>query len=269
MRSSETPSPASRLEASGGPLCISLESFSPPPGFDFAVSRALLERVAAGHEPDSLRIYRPAPMVAFGPADCVSPGYDAARCAAEEHGFAAIERLAGGRAAVYHEGTIAFAWTVREEDARARVLERFALIAGILAEALRNLGIDARIGEVPGEYCPGAYSINARGETKIAGVGQRIVRGAAHVGGVIVVDGAERVSRVLGPVNEALGIKWDARAVGSVADERANADWDDVVDTIRGAFAGRYELLPAPLSPETLARARSIAGLDTGTVAPA
>ena len=54
--------------------------------------------------------------------------------------------------------------------------------------ALCSLGVDARIGEVAGEYCPGKYSVNARGATKIMGVGQRLARHAAHVGGVIVVN---------------------------------------------------------------------------------
>ena len=43
-----------------------------------------------------------------------------------------------------------------------RTYERFEEVAGLIADALRALGVDARVGEVPGEYCPGAYSVNAR-----------------------------------------------------------------------------------------------------------
>ena len=37
------------------------------------------------------------------------------------------------------------------------------------------------------------------------GVGQRLVRGAAHVGGVVVVDQGDRIRDVLLPVYDALG----------------------------------------------------------------
>jgi len=36
-----------------------------------------------------------------------------------------------------------------------------------MAAAFRRLGVDARVGEVSGEYCPGAHSVNARGATKL------------------------------------------------------------------------------------------------------
>ena len=62
-----------------------------------------------------------------------------------------------------------------------------------MEDSFRRLGVDARVGEIPGEYCPGAYSVNARGVKKLMGVGQRLVPSAAHVGGVVVVNGANRV----------------------------------------------------------------------------
>ncbi len=65
-----------------------------------------------------------------------------------------------------------------------------------LAGALRGLGVDARVGEVPGEYCPGAYSVNARGRVKLIGTAQRLVRGAALLGASVVVgDGREHPRR--------------------------------------------------------------------------
>ena len=73
-------------------------------------------------------------------------------------------------------------------------------MSGWIAAALCDLGVDARVGEVEGEYCPGEYSVNARGALKLMGVGQRIVRGAAHVGGVLVVGRSDRTRRVLEPV---------------------------------------------------------------------
>ena len=58
--------------------------------------------------------------------------------------------------------------------------ERFERLGGVIVRALRGLGVDARVGEVEGEYCPGAWSVNARGQIKLAGIGQRMIAGAAH-----------------------------------------------------------------------------------------
>ena len=66
-------------------------------------------RVAAGELPETLRIARPGPIVAFGKRDVVTAGYPDAVRAARAGGFEAVEGLAGGRAAVFHEDTIAFA----------------------------------------------------------------------------------------------------------------------------------------------------------------
>src|SRR5918997_1504043 len=164
-------------------LRLLTESFPDDPALDTGLSRALMLRVAAGEAPETLRIARPGAIVAFGKRDTVAGGYTEAVRAARAGGYEAIERLAGGRAAVFHEDTITFAHTVADRDPRRRVTERFEITAELVAEALRGLGVDARVGEVPGEYCAGAHSVNARGRVKLMGVGQRVVGGGAHTGG--------------------------------------------------------------------------------------
>jgi len=234
-------------------------SYADDPALDTAVSRALMLRVAAGELPETLRISRPGAIVAFGKRDVVSGGYPAAVGAARDAGFEAIERLAGGRAAVFHEDTIAFAHAVRDPDPRARVHERFEATAGRVARALRGLGVDARVGEVAGEYCPGSHSVSSRGERKLMGVGQRLVAGGAHVGGVVVVDGAERVRDVLVGVYDALDLAWRPETTGSVAEESRGAPWQAVSDAIVAEYGERYDLEPAELDGETLALARRLA----------
>ena len=182
-------------------------------------------------------------MLAFGPADRLSPGFDAARAAARAAGFTAVDRLAGGRAALFHEQTIAFAWTIPDREARAHIRERYEAVASLVEAALRRIGVDARVGAVPREYCPGDYSVNARGATKLMGVGQRVFVHAAHVGGVICVDGAPLLRDVLTPVYDALGLTWDPATSGSVADELGEAGsgrlWDTVFDAILDELAAR------------------------------
>ena len=84
----------------------------------------------------------------------------------------------------------------------------------------RALGVDARVGEIAGEYCPGRYSVNARGAVKLAGIGQRVVGGGSHTGVVLVVEGEERINEVLAPVYAALGLDWAPRRRGRCAQRR-------------------------------------------------
>jgi octanoyl-[GcvH]:protein N-octanoyltransferase len=194
-------------------------------------------------------------MVAFGRQDVTSPGYADAARAARAGGFEAVQRLAGGRAAVFHENTIAFAWAGRAQDTWSGTHERFRTIAGIVEHALQRLGVDARTGEIPREYCPGEYSVNARGQKKLVGIGQKLIKGAWHIGGVIVVAEAERVRDILIPVYEALGLDWDPATAGAVADEVPGVTWDDVAEAL---LAELPEHEPADLDATTLALAQRL-----------
>ena len=224
------------------------------PALDTAISRAILERVAAGELPETMRLARPGAMVAFGKQDVKAAGYPAAAAAARAQGFEAVRRLAGGRAAVFHEGTVAFAHAVADPMPSRRTHDRFREVAETMARALRELGVDARVGEIAGEYCPGEYSVNAGGRVKLAGIGQRIIKGGAHIGAVLVVSGADRVRDVLVPVYEALGLEWDPATVGSVEEEVPGVRWGDVA----GAILARYETVEVGLDPQTLDLARSL-----------
>ncbi|MGI8945441.1 MAG: hypothetical protein ACR2GL_04280, partial [Thermoleophilaceae bacterium] len=56
-------------------LRLLTDSFPGDAALDTAVSRALMLRVAAGELPETLRISRPGPIVAFGKRDVVCEGY--------------------------------------------------------------------------------------------------------------------------------------------------------------------------------------------------
>ena len=55
------------------------------------------------------------------------------------------------------------------------VRERFASATALLVESLAALGIAARVGALPGEYCAGDWSVNAAG-VKLAGTAQRTIK---------------------------------------------------------------------------------------------
>ena len=202
-----------------------------------------MKEVGAGRQPETLRLHHTGDIVAFGKHDTIMPGYSSAVAATIAHGFTPIERLAGGRAAVFHSGTLAFAWAIPADDPRSGVTSRFTEIATLLAGALRSLGVDAQIGEIPGEYCPGAYSIHAEHRVKLVGVGQRLVRGAAHVGGVISVSDGWRIRQVLEPVYRALDLEWLPSTAGAIDDFLPDIKVDDVRQAVIDAFSERFQLV--------------------------
>jgi octanoyl-[GcvH]:protein N-octanoyltransferase len=234
------------------------DSFPDRPAFGTAVSEAILMRVAAGELGGTVRLHRPGPELAFSKQDAASPGFSAAVAAARGVGFEPVLRLAGGRAAVFHEGTLALARATPASYPARTTRERFEEVAGTITAALRRLGVDARIGEVPGEYCPGGWSVNARGKVKLAGIGQRLIAGAAHVGCVIVVSGAARLRTALEPVYEALELDWDPKTAASIEDEVSGVGLAEVEDAILAEIAGGYELEPAQLDPATLELAEGL-----------
>ena len=112
---------------------------------------------------------------------------------------------------------------------------------------------------MPGEYCPGRYSVNARGAVKLAGIGQRVVAGGSHTGVVLVVRGEGRVNDVLRPVYDALGLAWEPEVTGAVETERPGTSWGEVREALLAEYGRDYELVEAELDDATLALARELA----------
>lgn len=238
------------------------------PALDLALAPALLARVAAGVRPGLVRAYRPWPTVAFGRRDSFLPGFEQATAAAGRHGFAPVIRSAGGRAAAYHQDCLVIEEIISAADATSGIQDRFAGEAESQAQALRGLGVDARVGAVPGEYCPGEFSVNARGQRKLIGAAQRIIRGAWLFSSVVVVDGSAGLAAVLEDVYAALALDWNPASVGAIADERAGAvTVGEIQDALLSALAARYRLAPARLSADDLTAGREL--LDRHRVAPA
>jgi octanoyl-[GcvH]:protein N-octanoyltransferase len=222
------------------------------PALEVALAATLLSAVAAGRRGPLLRVYRPPATVAFGRRDAFLPGFAAAARAARAHGFTPVLRAQGGRAAAYDERCIVLDEIVPSADSMAGIQDRFAHDADRHAQTLRVLGVDARVGEVPGEYCPGPYTVNARGERKLLGSAQRIVRGGWLLSTVVVVDGAAHLRAVLDDAYVALGLAWDAETVGAIADEVPGAS----IDEIEAALLASYGQLGAgAITPHDLATA--------------
>lgn len=242
------------------PLQVIRRSYPGEPELGTAVSRAILMRVAAGELPPTIRIHHPGREVAFGRRDLAASGYEAAAEAAAAHGFAAVERLAGGRAAVFHEDTVAIARAYPDHHPARRTNERFEEMAGIVRDALARVGVrDPRVGEVPGEYCPGTYSVNARGRRKLSGLGQRMIKGGAHVGGVVAADGAGLIRSVLVPVYEALALDWVPETTGSASEESGGrVEPPELAEALIAELGATHTLEEADVDQRTLELAQRL-----------
>jgi octanoyl-[GcvH]:protein N-octanoyltransferase len=225
------------------------------PALEVALAPVLLESVAGGDRGPVLRCYRPPATVAFGRRDTFLPGFAAAAGAARAHGFTPVIRAAGGRAAAYDGGCLVLDEIMPAPDWLTGIEARFAGDAERQAAALRGLGIDARVGEVPGEYCPGAFTVNAGGARKLIGAAQRAIPGGWLLSTVVVVSGTSRLRGVLESVYDALKLDWDPATVGAVAQEAPGVSIDDVEAALLKTYAQRYRLHPAAVGPGALAAA--------------
>lgn len=201
-----------------------------------------------------VRLYRPVPTVAFGQRDTRLPGFDRARQACRDHGFVPVVRRAGGRAAAYHPGSLVVDHVQPDAQAMQGFRERFAAFGALFAEVFRALGVPAAVGEVPGEYCAGEFSVHAmvppgpdgrqRVPVKLAGTAQRVVKGAWLFSSSLVVEDPAPVRDVLVDVYAALGLDWDPATAGAASDATPGVTVDAVATGLREAY-GRTPVAPS------------------------
>ncbi len=229
--------------------------FGERPALDAALAAALVRRAARGEGGTVLRAYAPAPTLAFGRLDRLRPGFAAATDAARAHGFVPVLRAPGGHAAAYHEGTLVLEVVAPDPDAVAGLRRRFTRAAEALTAVLRELGADARVGPVPGEYCPGEFSVNGAGRVKLAGIAQRMVAGAWLVGAELVVERAAPIRAVLTDVHAALGLAFEPATAAAVEDLAPGVTLAAVRAAVLAAAGDPPE---AGLDPALLAEAEAL-----------
>ncbi|WP_066291741.1 lipoate--protein ligase family protein [Arthrobacter sp. B6] len=229
---------------------------------DLDLALELLGKAKAGRIGPTIRLYRPVPTVAFGQRDTRLPGFEAAAQACRDRGFEPLVRKAGGRAAAYHQGTLVVDHIEPHADAIAGSKTRFGFFGELLAEALRAAGVQAAVGEIPGEYCPGEFSVhgadpaNPTRRIKLVGTAQRVVAGGWLFSSVIVVEDSAPIRAVLTDSYAALGLDWDPATAGAASDLVPGLDVQTVEDALLSTYAGYAPLRIADFS--------SHAGFDSG-----
>ena len=266
QRADSPESAGSRLLGGVDALLVAADSDLGSAALDLAVGPALLravtdlQSVSEAASTGWLRMYRPVPTVGFSRRDSKMPNYFRAVAAARAHGFEPAVRSPGGRAAAYHRSCLCFELVLPDSGERGPAQQMSAL-GDLVAGVLRDLGVDARVGEVPGEYCPGRFSVNAGGVAKIVGTAGRRVRGAILLGGSIIVADADPIRAVLSEVYPALLLTMDPDTVAAAADVGCIVDdADAVADALLSALAPRVRVFPARLPEDVVAEANSAFG---------
>lgn len=197
-----------------------------------ALTEELLQSVAAGRDPGTARVFRPGPTVAFGRRDSLEPGFEAASRAARSGGFTPVVRHAGGRAVAYDENSVVVELIRPERHAWGGIEPRFEQMSALLRAALGRVGVELELGELPDEYCPGRFSLHLPGGPKVAGIAQRVIRGASLTNAVLAVGASVRVRAVTVDVYAALGLSLDPQTVGAVADRFPEISVEAVADAL-------------------------------------
>lgn len=185
------------------------------PLLDVGVAHALLER-AAQTGVGALMLWHPLrPALSLGRLDIRDRRSPQLVALARDAGVSVVRRLAGGRAATLDGGCLCLGWA--QPHARLQQSSaRYQLLADAIITALGDLGIDGSLGEAPGEWCPGAWSVQGP-NGKLAGLAQRQIAGAAWCEALIVIERPPTLMLLSRRVHELLDIPWRETAHGELA----------------------------------------------------
>ena len=218
------------------------ESHPEPAARDTAISHAILQKVSDGTMQQSLRLYRPNNVIAFGPLDPTETDFLKAVTFVRSRGFDCIQRLVGGRAAMFHQGTLAFGLTLFDCQPRNNIEHNYQMVAEVLVSAFKRLGLESQIGPVKGEYCPGKYSINSHGQFKLAGIGQRLARNATYMGGVISLQENLVAEEILIQVYSSLNLELNLNSFGNLKMELPSISYTQLEGAILDELATQFHL---------------------------
>lgn len=228
----------------------------------YGYTRTIFEEVASGERPATFSISPSVRHVGVTRRDTHRPGFERAVRAAEAEGYPTLVRGAGGGAIVGGPGTFGFS-IIRPaedgEDLRMGNRKRYDEATSLALAALRRLGVEAEIGEVREEFCPGDQSLRIgdyENGMKLCGIAQRVTKRAASVGGIVLVEGEEELARILTLVYGAMELPFRPASVGSLRRAGSEATLEEAMSAFAEEACLRYEAKQVSLSVRTLEKAR-------------
>jgi octanoyl-[GcvH]:protein N-octanoyltransferase len=190
---------------------------------------------AAPGQPGILRIRKPHPTAAFSPQDRAHPRYLHVANAMRERGFEPIERGTGGRLTVFDESALGITIIAPHPDPHRFMMQRYEIFSAAIAKGLGAIGINARVGELPNEYCPGKFSINADGRIKLVGIAQRMTKSAYQMGAVVAVERSDTACAAIAEAYDAMDLAFDPQTYGAINDLIVTRQYSDVAAAIQAS----------------------------------
>lgn len=184
-----------------------------------------------------VNIYRPSKTMSFSRRESSLPGFLDAVSEAVAFGFDPVIRPAGGRAVALDPQWFVID-IITPEPVRGDNQEVFRRHGDEFVTLLRSWGVDATLGGVEGEYCPGDYSVNARGKVKLVGTAQRVIRGARLFSASVPITISEDVAELLDRVNNLLELEWKPATLGCLQQEVPGISLDVIHTGLVDTFAG-------------------------------
>ncbi len=219
----------------------------------------IFEQVASGERPATVSITPSTRHVGVTRRDTFRPGFADAVRAANGEGYPVLVRSSGGGATAADAGTFGFSIIrpAAEESGRG-IPQRYDEAAALVLGAFSRLGLAAEVGEVRDEFCPGDHSVRVggwEGGMKLCGIAQRVTGRATSVGGIVLVEGEEKLAHVLEKVYGALGLPFRPGSVGSARRAGNGAPVEAFIEAFAAEAESRYDARRVPLDDETVMRA--------------
>ena len=192
--------------------------------------------------------------------DTFRPGFADAVLAANGEGYPVLVRSSGGGATAADAGTFGFS-IIRpaSEELGRGIPQRYDEAAALVLGAFSRLGLAAEVGEVRDEFCPGDHSVRVGGwedGMKLCGIAQRVTRRATSVGGIVLVEGEDELTRVLEKVYGAMRLPFRPGSVGSARRAGNGAPVEAFLEAFAAEAERRYGATRVPLDDGTAALAR-------------
>ena len=127
----------------------------------------------------------------------------------------------------------------------------------VFGETFDRLGISAKLGQVPREFCPGKYSVISE-NVKLVGTAQRIARGGWLIGASIIVRNAAPVREVLGQVYRALELDMDPKTIGALNEINSAISVDDLTTSLITTLKDHFEIMDIELTMNTQSELASV-----------
>ena len=139
-----------------------------------------------------------------------------AKTIASRLGYEPILRPAGGHLAIYDHRSLILDITAPHENPGRDIINRYELFSEKISSYIGLLGVDARIGQVDGEFCPGRFSINSSSQKKLVGIAQRITKNGYYLSALILLEPSPKAINALSATYKLIDLDFDPSSHGDL-----------------------------------------------------